>query len=368
MKTEKSVMDSAIDAFMSGDNNTLDSMISKNEPPKVEAVVEVTESPEESGQSPDEFVFEENVESEETEQAIVETLMDEAQPAITSQDIIEVAFTDHKGKRSAKVDLSDKDTIKKLLSKAFGSTKWKVEKDQLKQEFDTYKKVNDEKVQFFSQLEEAFGDGSYGGIENVIKLLTKDEGAIDSLIAHREAEKQRLAKMDPVERAKLEWEQERLRDRVTHEKRIAELEGREKLTKDQQAKAEEESLKTMAAIAHGKFNFDGKLGNDRTETRLNKALWNDAADLLEEKGITKPTQRQMEAAFQIVYKDLISGYETTSEKKVATRVEQKKAQAAKSAASIVKTQTQVGTKKPSLNEFRKNPGAVLADILLGSKK
>ena len=323
--------------------------------------VSVDESPD--GEQADEEINV-DVTSTDDEQALESTSDEGNLPVSSVSNIEEVAFTDHKGRRTTKIDFSDRDKMKKLAAYALGAPKWKVERDQYKEQLTTLATERETEKSTYGKLDEAWGEGGADGISRVVALLAGDDGALDSLLDARSAERARVASMDPLARQKFEWDQQRIQDRMEFEKKLTQL-----TTKEQEAVrlSEEVHYKeqvTKAQIAYDKFNFIGKLGNDVEETEFGEYVWEKAISELEKRGISSPTQGQMNKAFEIHYKRLSNRMEGSIATQVEKKIGQAKNTADKTAASIARKNI-VNSKDSFVDKFRKNSSSLMMDILTG---
>lgn len=311
-----------------------------------------------------------NSESEE------ELLVGEQAPSVTSEgnetssssspNMIEVAFTDHKGRRKTKIDLTDVDKVKRLASIALGAPKWKVERDQYKEQLSKQQELVQNLKSSYGKLEEAFGEGGAEGIAKVVKLLARDENALDKLLDARQAERERLARMPEHERRLVEAENQRIADRIEYEKRLAVLSAKEKAALAKEEEAQLKQVTARAQASYEKYSFDGKLGDAEQEQDWSQYVWDKAIDLLSSRGINNPTQRQMDTAFKIYHDKLSKGVSSTASKRAETVVNKAKVNAERSAAAIVGSKMNTSGNEFT-EKFRKNSVGAISDLILGRK-
>lgn len=218
------------------------------------------------------------------------------------EDIEEITFTDHKGRRTVKVDFSDRDKVRKLASLAYGSRKFQVERDQSRQELakerEESKKLKDDMAKFESVYEKQ-------GIKGLVMMLEGPEG-YENFLKEAKAEQERWEEMDPAERTKVlkdrEIESEREKARKSEEeyqRRIAELDKRQK-------EADEKAFEAKLHPAFDRYRFNGKLGDPVAEHRLDQALWDQTMDALqpyEDKGL-EITQAMVDKEFRKASQEL----------------------------------------------------------------
>lgn len=201
-----------------------------------------------------------------------------------NQDVEEIVFTDHKGRRSVKVDFSDRDKLKKLASRAYGSQKFQVERDQARQELakerEEAKAVRADMQKFESIYEKQ-------GIKGLVMALEGAEG-LKKFLETEKAEQDRWEDMTPSERnAEIRAREEAERASKAEESR-AEYERRIKELDERQRAADEKAFESKLNPAFDRYRFAGKLGDPVAEHRLDKAIWTDVMDALqpyEDKGL-----------------------------------------------------------------------------------
>lgn len=193
------------------------------------------------------------------------------------EDIEEITFTDHKGRRTVKVDFSDRDKVKKLASLAYGSRKFQAERDQFKQELAKEREDNQKLKTDMAKFEAIY---EKEGLKGLALMLEGQEG-YESFLKEARAEQERWEEMDPAERRQilkdreLEAEREKSRQKdKDYEDRLAELDKR-------QREADERAFEAKLHPAFDRYRFHGKLGDPVAEHRLDTAVWNDVMDALQ---------------------------------------------------------------------------------------
>lgn len=336
---------------------------------EVEAEVNIEENTEPNdapeGEQPEETV-EPTEPSDETEQAVEATQAESDKPTEVESDIVEVAFTDHKGRRTAKVDFSDKEKLKKLVSLAYGAPKWRVERDKAQSRIQDLESAIQENKDSYGKLESAWGEGGEEGIKNVISLLAGDENALDALLDARQEERNRIAAMDPAARERWELEQERLKEKISYEKQLSALKAQQEEASAQRQQAEYQALENRAQRSYDRWNFTGKLGDEAAEQEFGNHLWTSAINLLESKGIETPNQAQMDKAFEIVHNRMAKVMNKSVETQVDKKIQKASATAEKTVASMAKKNFK-STGDSMMDRFRKDGGRSLMKDILGVK-
>lgn len=323
-------MDEALEAFKSGDSDTLQKILNGEdvnltmeetvEEPVVDA--ESVETPETS-----------EVETQETESdaSVEDVVVSEAPVVETLPDTEEITITDSKGRRPYTIDYTDRAKTKKAYEYAAGFRKMQAERDQERQARQEDRKVYD-------KLEAAWGEGGVEGIRGVIQALAGEDDAVEKFLEMELSERERLKNMSPQERADHDRQREEDARRLEWETKMGDLTAKEQKYAESLQQAEETQLKGHATQALGRFNFDGKLGNPQTETMLNKTIWTNAIEMLEKHtpdGVT-PTQANFNKAFEIAYSNLSSTVRSQINKGVEKNIETKKVSAARNAANMAK--------------------------------
>lgn len=202
---------------------------------------------------------------------------EEAQKEASVGDIEEITFTDHKGRRTVKVDFSDRDKVKKLASLAYGSRKFQVERDQARQEI---AKEREEKQKLAADMTKFESIYEKQGLRGLAIMLEGQEG-LDKLLGDIQAEKERWSEMTPAERnAEIrvrELESQTSKEqalREDYEKRLKELDERNKA-------ADEKTFESKLHPSFDRYRYHGKLGDSVAEHKLDKALWADVMENLQ---------------------------------------------------------------------------------------
>lgn len=237
-----------------------------------------------------------------------------------------VTVTDEQGrKRKIEIDYSNKEAVKKAHLLAAGARKWQAERDQAIQSKKGLETEIGEIRGNWSKLDQAF---QQNGAEGVFDLLN-GPGAFKAYVS-KHAERERIL----TEGTPAQVEELKRREAVDADRRrIDEIERRNKdLEKKLGEKEEQFETRAMQSIVNPsfeKYRFADKLGDPNTEHRLDRMLWRDAMDTLEEYekqgvDITPELVNKEFAASAGLLKKQINAQ---AEKKAAKVVEQKKQEA-----------------------------------------
>lgn len=215
----------------------------------------------------------EEVSEESTDSSIVT----EPEKEVTKvEDIEEITFTDHKGRRTVKVDFSDRNKMKKIASLAYGARKFQVERDQVKQELAKEREDSKGAKEDLKKFESIYDSQGLIGLA----LMLEGQEGVDKLVKAHLAEQERWSDMTPAERnAELKAKEAEARaskeeeSRKDYEKRLAELDARQK-------DADEKAFDSKLHPAFDRYRYAGKLGDPVAEHRLDTAIWNDVMDSL----------------------------------------------------------------------------------------
>lgn len=294
---------------------------------------------------------------------------EQAEKAATNlEDIEEITFTDHKGRRSVKVDFSDRDKVKKLASLAYGSRKFQVERDQVKQEL--AKQVEDT-AKLKADMDKFETVYAKQGLKGLITMLEGPEG-LDKFVKDYKSEQEKWEDMTPAERnaenrareAQASAEKDRA-SKEDYEKRLAELDKR-------QTEADNKAFESKLHPAFDRYRFAGKLGDAIAEHRLDQAVWSQAMDALqpyEDKGV-EITQAMIDKEFRKASQELSSIVNKQVDKKTKVAVQKAKTNAQSKAQATVSK----GMKTSSSSEqFKKDIGSgnirdALRSVMSGAVK
>lgn len=321
----------ALEAFKSGDTDTLNSLMNDEQPPAPPPEEPVVEEAQASEEVPAPESSEPTETEEPQEDASVGDEEVEASAAPELPDTEDITITDDSGRRKYTIDYTDRTKIKKAFEYAAGFRKMQARADKAAQETDSLKES-------YSKLENAWGEGGQEGIRNIIKVLSGDEKGLDTFIEAELSERQRLASMSPEEKATYDRNREEEARRLEWETKMRTIEEKESQYSQKLAQEEEQQLSNYASTALDRYNFNGKLGNEQDETLWNKMVWSNAIELLEKhsKEDTKFTQANFLKAFEVAHANLNRRLKSQVSKQVDLQVGKKKASTAKDAAVAAK--------------------------------
>ena len=321
----------ALEAFKSGDSDTLSSLMNDEAPqpaPQEEIPEEQEALASEEVPAPDSG---EAVETEEPqEDASVGDDEVEAQAAPQLPDTEEITITDDSGRRQYTIDYTDRTKIRKAFEYAAGFRKMQARAD-------TAAKETKELKESYSKLEDAWGDGGIDGIKGVITALGGDS-AVKEFIDAEVAERHRIESMSPEEREAHDRKREEEARRLEWETKVREIDARESAYKQRVEREEQDRLSSYANTALDKYNFNGRLGDEKAEGLWNKMVWTNAIELLEKHSSedTKLTQSNFLKAFEVAHANLSRQLVSQVSRQVDKQVDKKKAATAKDAAAAAK--------------------------------
>lgn len=345
----------------------------KQEPISVEPEAELDDAPEMAASDWDSGVEDsEELPSSETVELSVE--QDDASEELhvsapaAEGDIVEIAVTDDKGRRNIKVDFSDREKLKTLVSQAYGMRKFQRERDEAQTKF---KEVN-AKAQELEKAWDAINNAyETDGIKGLVNLVLAEEGAYEKHLQEQlerhavrsKASPDELKQLEALERAEqIARENERIR------RQLEERDAREAKSREE---TEIQVLQTKLNTPYAKYSFSGKLGDKELEAHYNEALWNMATTKLRSlPEDTDLTDDLINSTFRSVAMNF--------QKAVAKQVKEKAAKATQrakdAAATRVASKARAGIPQQNQAEaFKQNVksgnwGEALAQAMLGRVK
>ena len=328
------VLAQALEAWKSGDGDTLQGIMNDETPPEQpqeEQNLEAVEEPA-SEEVPAPETSEPTEATDETPEDVSvgdDEVQVSAEPALP--DTEEITITDDEGRRKYTIDYTDRAKTKKAYEYAAGFRKMQSRADKAVQETQELKKN-------YSRLEEAWGEGGIDGIKNIINVLSNSESGVEEFLNAELQERQRIESMSPEERATHDRNREEEARRLEWETKMRTIEEKENAYKTQLEQQEEQTLSNYAQTALDRYNFNGKLGSKEDESLWNKMVWSNAIELLEKHASedTKFTQSNFLKAFEVAHANLNRRLSSQVSRQVDKQVDQKKASTAKDAASAVK--------------------------------
>lgn len=227
--------------------------------------------------------------------------------------------------KKVKIDFNDRENIKRVYSLAAGARQWQAERDSLKEKNATISKEYGELKETLDYLEN-IKDDHEELFEAVSGLSLNDK-------FNEWAEEQNMISgMTDKEKSMYLSNQD-------HQKRIREVEKREKelqskldgaSQRDEEAKRSKQE--SIANPIFFKYNFDGELGNDQLERRMNKALWSEAREELS--AFDEITPDMVEEAFGRISNQIRGGFKSSATKAVKKTVAAKRKEVKKKAQAM----------------------------------
>lgn len=263
-----------------------------------------------------------------------------------------ITVTDETGKRRrVEIDYSNKEATKKAHMLAAGARKWQADRDQALVSVKQKDTQLSEYKSNWDRLEGAYAQGK----EQLFDLLEGRKGAFKEFIQSQVERNKFLERASPEELQALEArERADLRERELADlnRKFTEL---EKKTNAGREEAEMKELQSQVYPAFDKYRFAGKLGDEATEARIDKAVWNNTLEALmpyEEKGLLTP--EIIERSFRnesLTFRKLIG---QQAEKKVQKVVEQKSKEATENVQSKIKSNYSTGSDANKARDLLKN--------------
>lgn len=263
-----------------------------------------------------------NVEEEaENTDSQEENSSDEEAGASKKGDVDYVYATGPKGRKKIKVDYSNKEVIKKAHQKAAAADLYRLQRDAAKKEAAELKEL----AEHFKKLDQAYEKESVLG---VVKSMKGGQEALDALIEAKLAEREAVAAMSPEERRAWELEQETIHGNKEVQRLREQLEAREARDREREEQAKVAEVERLVTPAFDRYRFKGKLNNEEHEYILDKMLWTQVEDELNELPEEIPlTQALVDRAYRNNAAKIRKMMSLQAEKKVKKIVDKKKANA-----------------------------------------
>lgn len=191
----------------------------------------------------------------------------------TSTDFITVKGPDGRPQK-IKIDYNDKDSIKRVYAMAAGARKWQAERDNLARE----REVLSTKAEKFEQLNKIFKES---GPEGLLDTLTAEEGGFQKFIDKKIEEREWQRNATPEELALHQSELAKRNRDKEYDRLKQEFEELKQSQIQSQEVAEIKALESQVNPVFDKYRFAGKLGNAQEEHKLDKFLWNEAMENLQ---------------------------------------------------------------------------------------
>jgi hypothetical protein len=185
------------------------------------------------------------------------------------KDIESIYVTDDKGRRRIDIDFSDREGIKKLVSKAAGADGWKARMDRAEK---AHKEVSAAHEETNKALESITATFERQGIKGLINLLTQQEDGFDKWFASEYSKRKQYDAADPATKEVMDArrEAEEMRKELELARKERE-EGKLSLQKRAEEVAQQEAT-TVWTSAAKKTSFAGKLGDADSEAFYDEAV------------------------------------------------------------------------------------------------
>ena len=233
----------------------------------------------------------------------------------------DIEYIKANGKR-VKIDFSDRDSIKRVFALAAGARQWQADRDSWKSKYESRDKEYKDLRGTMDFLESIKGDD-----EAVFKAVTGK--SLQEQFNKWAEEQNMLGTMS-------EKEKEMYLSNQDHQRRIAEVEKREAALKAQLEKAENDTKEAAAEKQASmvrpfffKYNFDGELGNNQLELRMNRTLWNEVESELSQ--FESVTPDMVEEAMDRVSNQIRQGFKVQSDRSVKKALKTQKRKVKKAA-------------------------------------
>ncbi len=238
-----------------------------------------------------------------------------------SPDVEEVEITDHRGRRSVKVDFSDRARLKRIIQQAAGAQKLVADLKTLRASVDSAK--GDAEVG--SRVSKAWSEK---GIDGLIQELTGGKQTWDSVYEDRKKHDNFLSTASPEQLDAYSAKQEAAAARAEAARIRADLDDGTKKSVAAAETAERAQLQTHMDSGFTKHRFAGKLGEPAREHELDEMLWDAtkaALDKLPEDAAI--TSEVIAAEFAKKARALRATISTEARKETTQIVKQKKTEA-----------------------------------------
>lgn len=219
------------------------------------------------------------------------------------------------GGKKVKIDYSDRENIKRVYAMAAGARQWQAERDVLRVDKEQLVLKNGELQKTMDYLE-GIKDDHEELFEAVTGVKLNDK-------FQQWAEEQNLIG------AMSDSEKEMYLSNQDHQKRIKEVESREKQLQqkleDVDKRTEQAKEAQQTSIANPiffKYNFDNELGNDQLEMRMNRTLWSEAK--IELSQFDEITPDMVEETMKRISNQIRQGFKVSSDKGMKKAVTNKR--------------------------------------------
>lgn len=250
---------------------------------------------------------------------------DDSTSVTTEPNWLEFSVTDEQGRRKMKVDLNNKEQLKRLLPQSAGFRKMQAERDKVNEWRKTAEPRLMELESSWQTLETAYQEG---GVEGLVDLLGGKAGHYKEWFGSEVAKHQKFVGATEAEKRAMAAEEQVARltkQQDLREKRAADAEKR---AATQNEEAQLRSVEAQVTPVFNKYRMAGTLGNPAAEAAYDQAIWDQALKNLEAMPEDQPlTNAQIETEFRKVSSAFKSAIGKAAGAKTRQVMDEKKAEA-----------------------------------------
>jgi hypothetical protein len=207
-----------------------------------------------------------------------EIVPENAEAKDANKDVEEIIISDESGRKKITVDWNDRTKLKKYVEMAAGMRKFQAERDRVKAELSKVQSDSREYVDSWTAIETAY---SKEGIKGLINLVTGEADGYDKLLQRELGKLKARETATPSELERMDLEEKFQREARERQKLQAQVEAQLKKATEEREQASLKSLESRVLPAFEKHRFAGKLGDAKVEDRLDKAIWRETLEVLE---------------------------------------------------------------------------------------
>lgn len=197
----------------------------------------------------------------------------EASASPKNADVEDVSVTDERGKRSVRVDFSDRDAIRQAVRQAAGMRKYQSERDAARRELASLKEGQPDlqkDAEDFRKLSKAWDEK---GLDGLLGVLSGGKQTIESLVEERIKHREWASKASPAELDAFNAREAAKTAEAAAEKARREFEGYKTDLEKKQTEADRSVVEAYTKRGFAEHRFAGKLGDASLEHQLDELLW-----------------------------------------------------------------------------------------------
>jgi hypothetical protein len=248
-------------------------------------------------------------------------------------------------KKEIEVDWNDKEKLKKYIHAAAGMRQFQVERDRARQEL---KQLSDKSKEVEGKWNTVKDIYEKEGVRGLINLLTQQANGYDLFLQQEMAKIQRRAEATPEELRQIELEERFEQEKQAREKLQQEMERRLQESQQKDVEASQKSLQAQLVPVFEKVRFKGQLGDAAAEQELDSAIWEKTLRRLADYDEDQITQATIDKEFRTVASNFRKVINKQVEAKTEKVIQQKKNNAAVSAAAVASRGYSSGTKNEEM--------------------